>query len=108
MKKLLCTALSLLILVGCSAIKPMDAYHPSGFDGELLYVNLDGETYCYRRVKAGTDDLTLVEVLDSFTVQTAVEGIVWTIWSVKEHPDRTTVAVISGTNSSWTYEYCKE
>ena len=108
MKKLLCTALALLLLVGCSAIRPTAEHHPSGFDGELLYVNLEGETYCYRRVKAGTGGLTPEDDLDSFTVQTAVEGIVWTIWSVKEHPDRTTVAVISGTNSSWTYEYCKE
>ena len=78
-------------------------YHPSGFDGDKLYVNIDGNTLVYERHAAGIGSLTKKTVLDTFYTATKIEGIVWNVYSAEEHPDLSYVLVISGTNSSWTY-----
>ena len=83
-------------------------YHPSGFDGDKLYVNIDGNTLVYERHEAGIGSLTKKTVLDTFYTATKIEGIVWNIYSAEEFPDLSYVLVISGTNSSWTYRIAKE
>lgn len=83
-------------------------YHPSGFDGDKLYVNIDGNTLVYERYEAGIGSLTKKTVLDTFYTATKIEGIVWNVYSAEEYPDLSYVLVISGTNSSWTYRIAKE
>ena len=83
-------------------------YHPSGFDGEKLYVNYFGRTLVFERYEPGTGTLTKKTVLDTFRTETEIEGIVWDVYSTKEYPDLSYVLVISGTNSSWTYRRIKE
>ena len=94
--------LVMLILTACNNA-PKTEYHPSGFDGEKLYVNIDGDTLIYERYEAGTGSLTKKAVLDTFDMETEIEGIVWEVYSTEEYPDLSYVLVISGTNSSWTY-----
>ena len=83
-------------------------YHPSGFDGDKLYVNIDGNTLVYERHEAGIGSLTKKTVLDTFYTATKIEGIVWNVYSAEEYPDLSYVLVISGTHSSWTYRIAKE
>ena len=78
-------------------------HHPSGFDGDKLYVNIDGNTLVYERHEAGMGSLTKKTVLDTFYTATKIEGIIWNVYSAEEHSDLSYVLVISGTNSSWTY-----
>ena len=83
-------------------------YHPSGFDGEKLYVNIDGNTLVYERHEAGIGSLTPKTVLDTFYTATIIEGIIWNVYSAEEYSDLSYVLVISGTNSSWTYRILNE
>ena len=83
-------------------------YHPSGFDGEKLYVNIDGNTHIYEKCEAGIGLLTPKTVLDTFNTATEIEGIVWEVYSTEEYPDLSYVLVISGTNSKWTYRVLEE
>lgn len=76
---------------------------PSGFDGEKLYVTVNGILMVYERYQPGIGDLTKKTVLGSFETETEIEGIVWEVYSTKEYPDLSYVLVISGTNASWTY-----
>ena len=78
-------------------------HHPSGFDGDKLYVNIDGNTLVYERHEAGIGSLTKKTVLDTFYTATKIEGIIWDVYSAEEYPDLSYVLVISGTNASWTY-----
>ena len=92
----------ILSLAGCFY------HHPSGFEGDKLYVNLGYETFVYERYAPGVGTLTKKTVLDTFITETAIEGIVWDVYSVEEYPDLSYVLVISGTNSSWTYRISKD
>ena len=83
-------------------IQPQDTIHPSGWSEEGLYINFNGNTYLYPEQSPGIGSLTPGKLLDTFTVQTNMEGIVWEIYAVKEYPNLTRVLAISGTNSSWT------
>ena len=92
----------LLGVVGCST------NHPSGFEGDELYINVGFRTLVYERYAPGVGTLTKKTVLDTFITETAIEGIVWDVYSVEEYPDLSYVLVISGTNSSWTYRLSKD
>ena len=83
-------------------------YHPSGFDSDKLYVNIDGNTLVYERYEAGIGSLTRQTALETFHTATQIEGIIWTVWSAEEYPDLSYVLVISGTNSKWTYRILNE
>ena len=111
MKKLLCCFLLpiiLLTLCACNRLPEVD-YHPSGFgDGNILYVNMDGKTYAYERYQGGTGNLTKKTELDMFIMDTAMEGVVWVVYSTEEYPDLSYVLVISGTNSAWTYRIAEQ
>ena len=51
MKKMLCGLLAfvmLIVLVACNNDSKTE-YHPSGFDGGKLYVNIDGNTLIYEK-----------------------------------------------------------
>lgn len=109
----------MLSFVGCSKQQPdghdtslnpsevdylyVSEKHPTGFDGERLYINIDGISLVYERYQPGTGDLTTKTVLDSFETETEIEGIIWEVYSTEEYPDLSYVLVISGTNASWTY-----
>ena len=84
------------------SVQPQDTIHPSGWSEEGLYINLNGTTYLYPEQSPGIGSLTPGKLLDVFTVQTSMEGIVWEIYAAKEYPNLTKVLAISGTNSSWT------
>ena len=84
------------------SIQPQDTIHPSGWSEEGLYINHDSNTYLYPERSPGIGSLTPGKLLDTFTVQTSMEGIVWEIYAAKEYPNLTKVLAISGTNSSWT------
>ena len=86
-----------------ATVKGNIPYHPSGFEDDKLYINLDGNTLVYERYEAGIGSLTRKTVLDTFYTATKIEGIVWNVYSTEEYPDLSYVLVISGTNSSWTY-----
>lgn len=104
MKKIIALILCLVLalsLVGCKSKSTEN--HPSGFDGETLYININGETLAYERFEPGIGSLTPKAILDTFDTETEVEGIVWEVYSVEEYPDLSYVLAISGTNSSWTY-----
>ena len=105
MKKLLLVSLALAMLFVFTACDntPKTQSHPSGFDGEKLYVNIDGNTLIYERYEAGVGSLTGKTVLDTFETETEIEGIAWEVYSTEEYPDLSYILVISGTNSSWTY-----
>lgn len=105
MKKLLCCVLLLAVFFALTACQN-DAeaqYHVSGFDGEKLWIECDGNTLVYERYKPGVGSLTKKTVLDTFIVDTAIEGILWTVYSTEEYPDLSYILLISGTNSSWTF-----
>lgn len=82
--------------------------HPSGFEEDKLYINVGFRTLVYERYAPGVGTLTKKKVLDTFITETAIEGIVWDVYSVEEYPDLSYVLVISGTNSSWTYRLSKD
>ena len=82
--------------------------HPSGFEEDKLYINVGFRTLVYERYAPGVGTLTKKTVLDTFITETAIEGIVWDVYSVEEYPDLSYVLVISGTNSSWTYRLSKD
>lgn len=83
-------------------------YHPTGFDGDKLYINMAGNTLVYERYEAGIGSLTRQTVLDTFQTATKIEGIIWSVYSAEEYPDLSYVLVISGTNSKWTYRILNE
>ena len=94
---LVLAVICLFSLVGCGE------KHPTGFDGNKLYINVGITTLVYERYAPGTGSLTEKKVLDNFSTVTEIEGIDWNVYSVEEYPDLSYVVVISGTNSSWTY-----
>lgn len=109
MKRLLGCSLVLVMLfafVACNNTFEIE-YHPSGFDGEKLYVNIDGKTIVFERCEAGVGTLTKKTVLDTFNTETEMEGIVWEVYSTEEYADLSYILVVSGTNSSWTYRILK-
>ena len=114
MKKLLCCFLILVaffVLAACqnkSEAKPEVEYHISGFDGDKLYVDFDGNTLVYERYKAGIGSLTKKTMLGIFETNTAIEGIVWEVYSTEEHPDLSYILLISGTNSSWIFRISEQ
>ena len=75
----------------------------TGFYGSGLRVRVNGNVQNYERYDAGTGSLTPKTLLDTFSEETEIEGIVWEVYSAEEYPDLSYVLVISGTNSSWTY-----
>lgn len=102
-------ALTLLALASCAAepLKPCETDR-HGFDGEVCYVQMDGDTYCYNVSAPGESGLTADEVVDTFSMETGLEGIEWEIRTTREHPDGSVLLAISGTNSVWTLEYAGE
>lgn len=82
--------------------------YTAGFNGERLYIMVNGELMVYERYQPGTGDLTTKTVLDRFETETEIEGIVWEVYSTEEYPDLSYVLVISGTNASWTYRVAKQ
>ena len=105
MKRTMLLLLAVLLLFSLTACKkvPKNEYHPSGMDGEKLYVNIDGNTYVYERYQPGVGSLTQKKMLDMFETNTKIEGIAWAVYSTEEYPDLSYVLVISGTNIYWTY-----
>lgn len=91
-----------ILFLWCNSVKPQDSFHPSGWSEDGLYINYDEHTYLYPERSPGIGSLTPGTLLDTFTVQTSMESIVWEIYAAKEHPSRSKVLAISGTNSSWT------
>lgn len=83
-------------------IRPHSTYHPSGWSEDGLYINYGNNTYLYPQSESGIGSMKPGKLLDSFTVETQVEGIVWEIYSVKGYPNLSRVLALSGTNSSWT------
>ena len=75
----------------------------TGFVGSELRVQINGKTVTYERYEAGNRSLTPKAVLDTFSEETVIEGIVWEVYSTEEYPDLSYVLVISGTNACWTY-----
>lgn len=108
MKRVSLVLLAVLMLFALTACDnmPKTEYHPSGFDGDKLYVNFDGNTYIYEKYKPGAGSLTENKVLDMFETNTEIEGIAWVVCSTKEYPDLSYVLLISGTNITWTYRIC--
>ena len=108
MKRILLLLLAVLLLFSLTACNkaPKNEYHPTGMDGEKLYVNIDGNTYVYERYQPGAGSLTQKETLAMFETNTAIEGIAWAVCSTEEHPDLSYVLLISGTNICWTYRIC--
>jgi len=75
----------------------------TGFYGGMLYLKLGEETLIYESYEASPEMLNADVLLDSFYTETSVEGIIWEIYSTKEHPDLSVVLAISGTNSTWVF-----
>ena len=75
----------------------------TGFVGSDLRVRVNGKTVTYERYEAGDCALTPKAVLDTFSEETEIEGIVWDVYATEEYPDLSYVLVISGTNACWTY-----
>ena len=110
MKKLLCCFLILVVsfvLTACQNNAEAE-YHVSGFDGEKLYIETDGNTLVYERYKSGVGSLTKKIMLDIFETNTEIEGIVWEIYSTEEYPDLSHILLISGTNISWTFHISEQ
>ena len=110
MKKMLCCFLILVLFFALAACrnKAETEYHVSGFDGDKLYLECDGNTLVYERHQPGTGTLTKKTMLDLFETETAIEGIAWEVWSTEEYPDLSYILLISGTNSSWTFRISKQ
>ena len=105
MKKLLCwvcLAAMVFALAACGSGQEIP-YHASGMDGELLYVNYEGETHTYQRHQGGQGSLTPSFMLDMFETNTEIEGIIWMAYATEEYPELEYVLLISGTNVVWTY-----
>ena len=73
MKKLLCCFLILVVLfvlLSCQS-KAEAEYHVTGFDGDKLYIECDGNTVVYERHKPGVGSFTKKTMLDLFIVLSA-------------------------------------
>ncbi len=75
----------------------------TGFYGSELRIRINGQVVTYERYEAGNSSLTPTTLLDTFSEETEIEGIVWEVYSAEEYPDLSYVLVISGTNACWTY-----
>ena len=75
----------------------------TGFVGSELRIRVNGKTVTYEKFEAGDCGLTPKAVLDTFSEETEIEGIVWDVYATEEYPDLSYVLVISGTNACWTY-----
>ena len=110
MKKSLCCFLMffvVFVLAACQNNAEAE-YHVSSFDGEKLYIECNGNTLVYERHQPGIGTLTKKTMLDMFETDTAIEGIVWGVWSTEEYPDLSYILLISGTNSSWTFRISEQ
>lgn len=110
MKRFAIMFLLLFVFCGCTAqkLQPVDS-DEHGFDGDYLYVLMDGKTYLYeRQYSAKKNSFTIDELIDSFDIQTEVESVVWEVYTVTEHSDRSYLKLISGTNSQWIYKYVEK
>ena len=110
MKKLLCCFLILVVLfvlLSCQS-KAEAEYHVTGFDGDKLYIECDGNTVVYERHKPGVGSFTKKTMLDLFIMDTEIEGIAWEVYSTEEYPDLSYILLISGTNSSWTFRISEQ
>ncbi len=87
---------------------PKVEYHPTGLADGGLYVNVDGNTYFYKRYAPGIGSLTPGDHLGTFGQMTEIEGIVWDIYAAEEYPDLSYVLAISGTNIECTYRIAED
>ena len=110
MKKLLCCFLILVVFFALAACrnKAEAAYHVSGFDGEKLYIECDGNTLVYERDKPGVGSLTKKTRLDMFIYDTKIDGVVCEVYSTEEYPDLSYVLLIYGTNNAWTFRMSEQ
>ena len=76
-----------------------------GLVAGYLFTPIDGATYRYALTETKPSNVTVDKLLDTFTEQTYIEGIVWQVYSLKEYPDKTKLLMISGINSAWLCEY---
>jgi hypothetical protein len=76
---------------------PIEEIHTASFadDGCLLFNN---EHY---ELKPIPQEITPDSEIASFTTETAIEGIVWSVFTIKEYPNREHLLLMSGTNSNW-------
>ena len=110
MKKLLCCFLMLVVLfvlLSCQS-KAEAEYHVTGFDGDKLYIECDGNTVVYERHKPGVGSLTKKTMLDMFIYDTEIDGVVCKVYSTEEHPDFSYVLLIYGTNNAWTFRMSEQ
>ena len=76
-----------------------------GCHAGALLVPIDGNVYRYELTEGNPEGVTVDELLYTFTEETHIEGIVWEVYSLKEYPGKTTVLMMSGTNSAWLCTY---
>ena len=76
-----------------------------GLVAGYLFTPINGATYRYTLTEADPKNVTAHHLLDEFSEETAVEGIAWQVYSLKEYPDMTKLLLISGTNSVWLCDY---
>jgi hypothetical protein len=76
-----------------------------GCPAGALLVPIGGNVYRYELTEGNPEGVTADELLYTFTEETPIEGIVWEVYSLKEYPDKTTVLMLSGTNSAWLCRY---
>ena len=76
-----------------------------GLYAGYLFTSINGATYRYSLTDPKPANVTADRLLDTFTEETHIEGIVWEVYSLREYPDKTKLLLISGSNSSWLCEY---
>ena len=73
----------------------------TGFYKSYLCLALNGEIKLYEKYRAYdeyNDPWTWNAILDEFSTETAIEGIIWCVCSFEEYPDLSYVLLASGTN----------
>ena len=110
MKRIFAFALAVIMIVSTAALaacgndpeQPEEEIVESArWEGSKLCLTVNGKDRYYTRSATSSEMFSPDLVLAEFTEELEWEGIIWTVYSVKEREDLSTVIAISGTNSIW-------
>lgn len=71
------------------------------WEGDKLCLTVNGKKRYYTRATTSSEMFSPDKTVSEFTEELEWEGIIWTVYSVKEREDLSVVFAISGTGSIW-------
>ena len=112
MKRIVSILLVVIMILGAAALvacgeknneipaKDVTVESASWKDGKLCLI-INGKEKLYARQSSTSEMFTPDLPIAEFAEELEWEGIIWTVYSVKEKEDLSVVFAISGTNSVW-------